>query len=547
MINVVSKRPTEEPLREMQVQLGDNSHRQIAGDFSGPLDQEGKVLYRITGLVRDAKLEGSGLPNDRAFIAPSLTWRPSSDTSLTLLSHYLRIRDGSSYAGFPEVGTLLPNPNGRFSPKTYVGEPNFDHFNQDQWMVGYLLEHRVNDTWTLRQNARYGSIDVDYRQVYNQSDFFVVDPDVPENPANFRVFNRYTFGSKEKIKLGTIDNQAQARVNLGDWQHTFLFGLDFQQSRNYQRTYNDGTVSPIDGFAPVYTNDALPGNPWFDARTRLSQTGFYLQDQIRWGDWVATLGGRYDDASATVDSYLDGSTTRFSDHKFTSRAGLVYLHPSGWAPYLSYSESFSPTLTIDPDTNTPLKPETGRQYEAGIRFQPPGGKSTYSAAVFDLRRQNYVTYTEDFLPKQTGEILVRGLEFEAAFQPIRDLNVVAAYTFTPTAEVTASSTPSEIGKQMQAVSRNQMSVWTDYRFGSGIKVGLGARFVGSNYGYQESAGAKVPAYTLLDALIGYDFQRWSLALNIRNLTDKLYLSNCSSGICRYGDLRKIVATANYRF
>ncbi|KAG1454949.1 hypothetical protein G6F57_015392 [Rhizopus arrhizus] len=94
MINVVSKRPTEEPLHEMEVQVGNNARRQVAADFSGPVDEAGKVLYRITGLARDAELPASGLPNDRFYIAPALTIKPSSDTTLTLLSHYLRVRDG---------------------------------------------------------------------------------------------------------------------------------------------------------------------------------------------------------------------------------------------------------------------------------------------------------------------------------------------------------------------------------------------------------------------------------------------------------------------
>ncbi|MFP3616046.1 TonB-dependent receptor, partial [Paraburkholderia sp. SIMBA_050] len=93
-------------------------------------------------------------------------------------------------------------------------------------------------------------------------------------------------------------------------------------------------------------------------------------------------------------------------------------------------------------------------------------------------------------------VQVRGLELEAAFRPLPQMNVVAAYTYTPKAEVTASSTPSEVGKQMQAVSRNQIALWTDYRFASGIKIGLGARYTGPNWGYQESAAQKLPGYTL---------------------------------------------------
>jgi len=183
----------------------------------------------------------------------------------------------------------------------------------------------------------------------------------------------------------------------------------------------------------------------------------------------------------------------------------------------------------------------------GVRYQPAGRKDRYSAAVFDLRRQNYITYNADYLPKQTGEILVRGLELEANFEPLPRMNVTAAYTYTPKAVVTASSTPSEIGKQMQAVSRNQLSVWADYRFDAGMKVGLGARFMGSNRGYQQSTTVPVPSYTVFDALVGYDFQRWSLALNLRNLGNKTYIANCSSGSCYYGEPRKVFATATYRW
>lgn len=290
-------------------------------------------------------------------------------------------------------------------------------------------------------------------------------------------------------------------------------------------------------------------DPYIDARTRLTQTGLYLQDQIKWNEhWVATLGGRYDTAKVRSHSALDGSSSNQSDNKFSGRAGLVYLAPSGWAPYVSYSESFSPTTTINPETHNPFKPETGKQYEAGLRYQPPGTRDTYSAAVFDLRRQNVITFGQNFTPMQTGEVRVRGLELEASFQPVQRMNVVAAYTWTPDADVTASSNPDQIGKQLVGTPRNQVSLWGDYRIGNGLKVGLGVRFVGSTHGANESAPAKIPSYTLFDAMLGYDFERWSLALNARNLTDRIYVGrNCDAYSCGYGQRRSLVATATYRW
>jgi CheY-like chemotaxis protein len=76
---------------------------------------------------------------------------------------------------------------------------------------------------------------------------------------------------------------------------------------------------------------------------------------------------------------------------------------------------------------------------------------------------------------------------------------------------------------------------------------MGARYVRSHHGYGESATVALPAYTLFDAMLGYDFASWSLALNARNLTDKTTVSTCSYGSCSYGDVRRVTATATYRW
>ena len=548
MVNVVSKRPTEEPLREVQVQAGNRSLKRVAADFSGPLDAQGQWLYRLTAMSQDSQTQVDRVGDRRQFLAPSLTWRPSGDTSLTVLAHYASIRAGNAYGFLPVTGTLLSTPYGRIPSSTFVGEPGFDRYNQDQWDLGYLFEHRFDDTWTVRQNARYGRIKTDYRQIYANG-FVTNDPDNVFDPSNFHTINRSLFASSpERGKTFTLDNQVQAKLRSGDWQHTVLLGLDYQRSVFDQVMYF-GEAPQLEVFAPVYGQPFSMPAPNTDSRVRLSQTGIYLQDQIKWNErWVATLGGRYDRARVDTDNHLDQSTTRQSDHKFTGRAGLVYLAPGGLAPYVSYSESFSPSTTIDPDTRQPFKPETGKQYEVGLRYQPVGTRDSYSAAVFDLRRQNIVTFDRDFVPRQTGEARVRGLELEAAFEPMPRFNVVLAYSWTPSAKVVSDSNPDRIGKQLVGTPRNQVSAWADYRFGNGVKAGLGVRFMGSTHGANGTAPAKIPSYTVFDAMLGYDFEHWALALNARNLTDRIYLGrNCDAYSCGYGERRSLVATATYRW
>lgn len=544
VVNVVSKRPTDAPLREFEAQLGNHSRRQVSGDISGPIDAEGKLLFRLTGLVRDSATQVDHVSDDRVFIAPALTWRPSNDTTLTLLSHYQRDRSATTLGFLPPEGTLTSNPNGSIPVSAFVGEPGYDRFDKDQWAVGYSLEHHLNESLTLRQNARYGRIDLDYKQLIG-SGFETVNAGDASDPANFRLLTRSSFGSCEKVASLTLDNQAQAQFTAAGWKHTVLVGLDHQRNRFDQATFF-GAAPSIDIFAPVYGQPVADVAPYANSVTTLTQTGLYLQEQAKFGErWVLTAGGRYDTAKTRIEDRLNASPPDLDDHKFSKRVGVVYLAPAGWAPYISYSESFSPVGIAN------FKPETGRQYEAGVRYEPVGRRDSYSAAVFDLRRQNYVTTDSSFIPHQTGEVLMRGLELEAVMSPLTGTNVTAAYTWMPTAKITESSKSDEIGKPQSATSKHTLSLWADHRFGTGpvdgLRAGLGLRYASSTLGDGDNAPATLPAVTLVDLMLGYDIERWRLALNVRNLTDKTYLGNCGATNCYYGSARTIVGTVSYRY
>src|SRR5690606_12380644 len=76
LVNMTSKRPTAEPINEVVLQAGSFNRYQGAFDFSGPADEEGKFLYRLTGTLRDSDTQYQHVDDERQFIAPSFTWRP---------------------------------------------------------------------------------------------------------------------------------------------------------------------------------------------------------------------------------------------------------------------------------------------------------------------------------------------------------------------------------------------------------------------------------------------------------------------------------------
>jgi iron complex outermembrane receptor protein len=548
MVHLLSKRPQAEAQREIELQLGSHASRQAAGDMTGALDADGHWLYRLVSVARRAGYPVGGEHDKHLYLAPSLSWQPDASTSLTLLSHLLHSRAGlySRYA--LEAGTLVPTAAGTRVPRTYIGDPDFDHMAHDQWAMGYAFEHRFGSGTRFRQNLRFGRVRVQLDQIFTPVGYVTVNPDDPGDPANFRLVNRNSFGSNERARTFAIDNQLEQTWTTLGWSHTLLGGIDHQRSHFTQTSYVGDAGAPLDLYQPVYGQPMAKDTPYFDGWTRLAQTGLYGQWQGKSDQgWVLTLGGRHDKARIESDNRADGSHDQSSPGQFSWRAGAVWLMGAGWAPYASYATAFNPLAQVDPATGKAFRPETSRQWEAGVRWQPPGTGHSLSAAVFDLRRQNTLSTGADGLARQVGEIAVQGLELEALIQPTRTSHLTLAYSCTPKAEVTRSAIAEEIGLNTEGVSRHSLSLWFDQRLGPGWTAGLGLRRTGANRGIGQTALARVPAHTLADAALGYDSGDWALRLNVRNLADKTYFASCGYGTCNFGEQREVNLTATYQW
>ncbi len=155
LLNMVGKLPQAQTSREVVLQAGSHDRMQGAFDLTGPVDEDGKLLYRVVGLARDTNHRDRLSRRSAAMlVAPSLTWRPSTDTSLTLMAQYQKIRSdgGGAPPALPAAGTLLPNPNGSIPTNRFDrASPPTDKFESEQMMFGYKFAHRANETWQFRR------------------------------------------------------------------------------------------------------------------------------------------------------------------------------------------------------------------------------------------------------------------------------------------------------------------------------------------------------------------------------------------------------------
>ncbi|HSH73104.1 MAG TPA: TonB-dependent siderophore receptor [Methylophilaceae bacterium] len=551
IVNLVSKLPQAEAKREIGVSLGNYNRKQINADLTGPVADSDTLFYRVVMLGRDSDSAVDYAKSQRTLFAPSLTWRPNDKTSVTVLAQY-QLDDGKSTPQFfPFSSVLGGNPNGKVSYSTFLSDPHFDRYRTESNAVGWKVEHAFNDTWTVRQNFRYTSSRNEYRSLYVNSFFGAGNPFAASDPVNQRVLNRYLDGLSTDSQIMRLDNNAQAKFDLGNTQHTLLMGVDYSRFRQDKNGFFGGpgspgyTGNPIDIYNPVYAPLDFTGVTSYGQQVaRQYQTGVYIQDQIKIDKrWIATLGLRRDEAK----NDLEGAPAEI-DKKTTGRYGLSYLLDNGWAPYVSYAESFLPVQGTT-FSGALFKPQEGKQWEMGLKYMPAGSRSRFTASIYDLRDENRLT--PDLLHAgssvQQGRIRTIGVELEAAHSFANRLDVIAAYSHTD-AKYDKSNTLGEKGNQVEAIPRNLASAWAIKRFAigdtDGFRAGLGVRYIGDSY--DSTNELKAPDATLFDAMLGFDQGSWRYSLNASNLADKEYVSTCiSRGDCWLGSRRVAIASATY--
>ncbi|VTN14142.1 Ferric hydroxamate uptake [Raoultella terrigena] len=83
IVSMVSKRPTTEPLKEVQFKMGIDNLWQTGFDFSDAIDDNGVWSYRLTGLGRSQDAQQQMAKSTRYAVAPSFSWRPDDKTDFT--------------------------------------------------------------------------------------------------------------------------------------------------------------------------------------------------------------------------------------------------------------------------------------------------------------------------------------------------------------------------------------------------------------------------------------------------------------------------------
>lgn len=471
LLNMVSKRPTTEPLKEVQFKMGTDNLWQTGFDFSDAIDEDGVYSYRLTGLARSANAQQKGAEEQRYAIAPAFSWRPDDKTNFTFLSYFQNEPETGYYGWLPKEGTVSPLPNGNRLPTDFNEGANNNTYSRNEKMVGYSFDHEFNDTFTVRQNLRYAQNKVSQNSVYGYG--MCSDPLYSSNPATSpcasvpqsqwgHTLTRQYVIDNEKLQNFSVDTQLQSKFATGSVDHILLTGVDFMRMRNDIDSWFGyaGSVTPSDIYNLDRSDFDFGSHPGpsgaYQVLNKQKQTGLYVQDQAQWDKVLVTLGGRYDWAKQDSLNRVTATQSSRNDKQFTWRGGVNYLFDNGITPYFSYSESFEPASQTGASGNV-FAPSKGKQYEAGVKYVPNDRPIVITGALYQLTKTNNLMADPagSFFSVEGGEIRSRGVEIEAKAALSASVNVVGSYTYTDAQYTTDTTykgnTPAQVPKHMASL------------------------------------------------------------------------------------------------
>jgi len=531
VVNLVTKRPHKEEAFSMAAEVGNNSRRGLSVDYNGIANESGSVYYRIVGVAREEDGQQRHTDMQTFYLAPSVTMDFSDRTSLTLLTSIQR-ENGTPTNGFmPAYGSLIGTPYGRIGRTTNLGEPYSDYLRRTQVSAGWLFRHEFADGWEFTQNYKFTRLDVD------QQNTFAYGSD-----GNRQALRGYSYTNGD-TNNNYIDNRVKGKVNWGKVEWVPTIGFDYLHSKTDGDNNGFGFVPNIDMFNPVYGAPFdVSGTP-YNLKTR--QLGAYFNSQVKVGsNWLFTGGIRHDKAEG--DSLSSGTNADYDVSHNSRNFGAMYISDYGVSPYFNYTESFQPVAGSD-GYGRGYKPYEGKQREVGLKFNPDWLNGTATLAYFDLEEKNALAADATNIQTQIGKRKNQGIEVSTDLRIGKATNLKLAYTHNNARQDVSSDQTVRV----PLIPKNQFSAWVSHRLvlpsSQALTVAAGIRYNGSTVDERYYPDEKVGSFTLVDLMGLYEINRnWSVQLNVRNLTDKNYISGCDF-YCYYGRGRTVDMQVKYQF
>ena len=370
---------------------------------------------------------------------------------------------------------------------------------------------------------------------------------------------------KQHDTLGDFDYELEPiwRFRTGAVRHTLLTGFEAQHQSLLSNRATADLPSITNIFDPVVPETSTQGlNFLRDAKhsgflddLTANYFGLYAADQIDVTErFKIRVSGRQDWWNTNLDPQIfvpgrifqgtqliePGTNYGRNDTPFSWSAGAVYRILPGVSPFFGAARSNLATFSSESTQNGVHQPESGMQYEAGVKAAVLNNRAIFTIAGFDVKRNNVFTLVGDtpvFNDQKTD-----GFEANTEILLRSNWKVLANFTGQHAILTDNPSNPAATGKQPVGVPQHIFNLWTAYNF---RVAKIGALMVGGGLTYRDSLFGdvlntkSVPSFTTLDTVLSYAGRRWDVSVGVRNITDTLYFVAANGGGGFVGEPRNV--------
>lgn len=585
-INRVTKKPLDENRKSIQFSTGSFNTYRAALDFTGPMNEQKNLLYRLNLAYQDTESFRILQGRTDIMIAPSFTFLPSDKTSVNFDMVYA-VGKGRLDRGQPIFGASAGTDIYSTPISLAIGNVD-DYLNEDNLFITTSLQHKFTDKTSFHVSYMKFTVKEDLME-HRTSNQFGLNGNGDEIPTlmGMQTIKRMNKNYTDNASVYLVND-----FNTGKIAHKFLIGYDFIQSisprgnatqnaggyltENGMGALNSYNPSNRDAYLLDNNGNPVPNVPHFDLVNpsyTLSNTesyvftnsmltpskymvnGIYVQDQIDLGKLKVLLGLRQEYYSDILN-YTSSDPEQVKQSALIPRLGAVYEINKQINGYASYSQGYQPqvagTIGSPEIFGGPFDPLTSEMGEVGAKGEFFNRRFFASMALYQITQNNILVNAMDEqnpdLLTQRGQERARGIEFDLTGNLTTNFSLTANYAYNK-AIITESDEEDQIGKIKENAPVNQGGFWAKYSFSEtkldGLGIALGGNFVSARNTFD---ALTIPSYFVTDAALFYQVDKFKVSVNFKNLSDKIYWVGGYSYTRLYpGEPRNFLATVAYTF
>jgi iron complex outermembrane receptor protein len=522
VMNFVTKRPTDKPLRSVTVEARERGTLHAEADLGGRFEDT-RFGYRINAAADRLRSYVRGADGKRQFASGAFDWQITPDALLQLDMDFQH-KEQITAPGYQLTrGVDIP---ANVSPKLLLNaQPWTKPVDTDSTNFGLRFAYRLNADWNATVNAN---------KHWFKRDDFTAFPYGCSNEGegyypgycgngDYDVYDYQSTGER-KTPFG-LQAQLQGRLSTGAVRHLLTLGTSYAERHNSYGDYVYDYAGYSNIFHPLITEPA-PGNPTtgpVSERYRDRERAVYVQDILTLTPQLAVHAGlRYVKVDSAQQPESDLPWVNNKASFALPNVSLVYSPTKNWNVYgtLAHGLESGGVAPIETtNANMDLGPNRSKQLEFGVKGVAGAGVSI-SAAVFQITSGlEYIDAGNTFV--RNGQRKHRGLELSA--QRASGGLAYGASLLALHARQQDTGDATLDGKRVTNVPDLKTTVWGEYAVAAvpGLKLNGQWQYSGKKTFDPENT-VDVPGYHVVGLGAAYAMKMGATNVTLRARVDNLF-------------------------